>query len=948
MSAKCLNLLVFLLFLFFSSPAFSASYLDPTLKFNTIETPHFSIHYYDKVKDMAEKMPKIAEDVYSRLTPILKHTPNIKTEIVMLDTSDYTNGLTTVTPFPNVILYVSDISSNSAPLAYEVWLKYVFLHEYTHVLHLDTVTGDGKPIQDYMGRMVFPNAFEPNFMTEGMATYFETEHGYGEGRARDPHFTAMMRMDVLEDNIKSIEQAGIGTVKFPEGNCFYVYGAEFFEYIAQTYGEDKLVDISQEYGNYFLSSGLDGVTKKIFNKNFNELWDEWLAALRIKYAKEKHYLEKEGLTTISKLTSDGYYNFKPKWSSDSKSIFFNKRNENEYPSISEIEVSTLKEKKLMDAIVSDDNLAVRGNKLYFSKADYFKNFYIFKDLYSLDLITGKTERLSNGGRNTDPAVSYDGKKLAYVHNENGKRTLWENQRQLGSNTKDVQYLSPAYSPDGRYLVAAKRDNRLPQAIFLIDMATSLEKKLFSLGQSSNPSFSPDGKYIIFDSDVSGIVNLFAYNLSSKKFFKITNVLGCAMMPDVSPDGKRIAYVNLSSKGYDVAVLNYEPNKWKEYEPGTADNNSFFKEEAATKSTEDLNGIISNSTESPTKSTTFETTVHPYNPLPTLSPKLWVPVFYFDNFGAYAQFNTFGVDALRQHAYQFSFVADSYSKRATYYLHYLNDQFLPQLSLLVGDFVNTYNWDNNSTLYLERDMYLSAGMTFIGNHVFSVYDKQAFSLGGEIQNLANITNLGTLTNKPTIGVLKGINLGYQYSNSRSYGYSISQEDGEELVAQSLFYTKQLGSSFNITHHYLAINKYLPLGGHKALAILSNANFYSGDSLVQPGFSFQYQQIRGYNSTKLPGSKMAKVSTELRFPISLLESGFGYGATFFDKLWGAFFLDLGNAAYDSLSSTPLKKSIGAELNLSTLSAYGYVPLTFKVGIAEGLDQGGETQIYFNLTM
>lgn len=129
---------------FLELPSHGASWLDPNLKWKTIETPHFSIHYYPKLEKVARKMVPIVEEVYERLSPILKHTPDLKTNVVLLDTSDFANGETTVMPNPNVMIYVADGGGNIRPVAYETWLKYVFLHEYTHVLHLDTVEGGAK------------------------------------------------------------------------------------------------------------------------------------------------------------------------------------------------------------------------------------------------------------------------------------------------------------------------------------------------------------------------------------------------------------------------------------------------------------------------------------------------------------------------------------------------------------------------------------------------------------------------------------------------------------------------------------------------------------------------------------------------------------------------------------------------------------------------------------
>ena len=89
-------------------------------------------------------------------------------------------------------------------------------------------------------------------------------------------------------------------------------------------------------------------------------------------------------------------------------------------------------------------------------------------------------------------------------------------------------------------------------------------------------------------------------------------------------------------------------------------------------------------------------------------------------------------------------------------------------------------------------------------------------------------------------------------------------------------------------------------------------------------------------------------EYRFPIALFESGWEYGLTFFDRLWGSLFLEAGDATYGRVEDLILKKSYGLELNLNTINVYGYVPFTLNITYAKGIDAGGEEQIYFGFSL
>ena len=918
----------------------AATWLDPELKWKTIETPHFYIHYYKQIEPAAKKMIPIVEDVYNKLSPIFKHAPDYKTQVVLVDNSDYTNGFTTVIPNPSVTIYLMDGGSNLRPAAYETWLKYVFLHEYAHVLHLDTVEGSGTFFKNLFGRAIFPNAMMPNFATEGFATYMETRHGYGGGRGNDPRYEAMMRMDVLENKVKSIDKAAVNTISWPGGTLRYLYGVMFLQYLSEKYGEEKLMAISHEYGDYLLQSyGFDGMFKDIYEKDFKELWQEWLDDLKQKYQKQKEEVSKEGLTSYKTLTQKGYYCLKPKWSADSKQVYYISNNQDEYSSINSVDRDSFKIRKVIEGIVFDDSLAVSKNNLFFIKGNYYKNFNVYKDLFQIDLISGKEKKLTKGERIADPAVNQG--IFAYTKNYTGTRALYLSDEDF-KNTKifsspEAQYFSPAFSPDGTQVAVSKWKTGERQDIYLIDVKSGVENKIISFGLSANPCFSPDGEYVIFDSDASGICNIYAYHLNSKKIYKVTNVLGAAMMPDVSPDSKRIAFVNYSSNGHDIAIMDYKPGSWKAAPKDVPDRQAGGRQE-------ELTGIISSGKN---KTVAFETTNYDYNPIQSLIPKFWFPYSYYDENGPHTLLYTAGIDALNQHMFEVKYGHDWTAKRPTFNISYINNQFFPQLSVSAYDIALPYNWDSNKT-YWERQCGANAALAFLGNGIFAENDRQIFSFGCVVEALSNISSLEIFTKKPSLGDLRGVFLNYKYSSLRSYANSISPEDGISLSLNTSIYLKDLGSKYAFNRYSASFGKYFGLPSHNVLAYLASANWIKGEQLEQEGFTWEYQRIKGYPSNSFPGNKQISQRIEYRFPIWLIESGFGYGATFFERLWGKAFIEAGTSGYAKFENLPLSKSYGMEIDLNTLNAFGYVPYTISIGYARGIDALGQGELYYNISM
>lgn len=923
-------LISFVLLLIFVIPSSAATWSDPSYDWKTIETAHFSIHYPKYLKNIATDFAPKAEGIHRRLSPIMQYVPTMKTNVVIVDNYDVGNGWATVYPNNLITLYVTGTSSNLNPYSYSEWLSYVFTHEYTHILHMEIVEGGAIMTRLFFGRVLFPNMINPGYILEGYAVYMESHHGDG-GRIYNPHFEALMRMDVIENNMKTISQAGIATIRWPGRNLWYVYGAYFVEYLGERYGEDKLVELSHKYGDFVLYDAIDNCYRRIFGNTLEGLWEEWKEHMREKYHVQKIEIEEHGLSPYERITKSGYFNLQPTFSDSSNVIYFLHQDFESYPAIKRLDLSNKKESTIIEASAYDDNMNIVSDQLVFSKITSYKNYYYYKDLYLYDLKYRKLKRLTYGDRAADPSLSSDGNKIVFARMSQGTRSLWimdlvsGKKFQIGDRSKNVSYYSPVFSTDSRMIAVAKWVKGR-QSISLVNLENNQETEHILNGMCGNPTFSSDGKYLLFDSDRSGVSNIYAYRLSDHKIFQVTNVLGIATMPDVSPDQSKIAFVNYTSLGYDIAVVPYNPTGWREI---------------------DIPAIVEKEEKEVSKNLMVSTRDTNYNPLPSLSPKLWMPFSVEDENGSHTSIFSMGFDALQQHYYQGQISYDWTAERPIYQLSYVNNQFLPQISLMAMDFPFAYSWDNNTTTYWERYKNQSVSLAFSDQAVLADYDAQSFIVGFENINLTNITTLSTISIQPNLGDIKGVSLGYRYYSSRTYQKSISPEDGIDISLTTKIFSKQLGGDYDFTNHILSSSQYFKTIFPQHILALSETGFLStGDQLVQSNFTWRYVSVRGYPSTTFQGSKAGRVSMQYRFPISYPEYGMSYGYTFFDRIYGDLFLEAGGATYGSLSQMPWRKSVGIDLTLKTLNGFSFIPMAFTLTYARGLDVGGENKIYFSI--
>lgn len=102
------------------------------------------------------------------------------------------------------------------------------------------------------------------------------------------------------------------------------------------------------------------------------------------------------------------------------------------------------------------------------------------------------------GRGFAPAYSFDGRAIAFVRTAPGAEGVWWMDAAGGSVRRisgtPVETIAPAFSPDGRRLVAQRSPGRQPGGLIVVEIETGLERTLVE-GRFVRPAWSPDGQSI---------------------------------------------------------------------------------------------------------------------------------------------------------------------------------------------------------------------------------------------------------------------------------------------------------------------------------------------------------------------------------------------------------------------------------------------------------------------
>jgi len=196
-------------------------------------------------------------------------------------------------------------------------------------------------------------------------------------------------------------------------------------------------------------------------------------------------------------------------------------------------------------------------------------FDMMGDIYTMPIAGGRATLLLGGhAYETMPRFSPDGSRIAFTSDRDGLENIWTmdtgggDLRQV-SRERERQVSNPAWTPDGRYIVARKhfRNTRSLGSgeMWLYHTGGGSGLKLTDRRNweqnATEPVVSPDGRYVYFSEDVSPGGG-FQYNLDPHGIIYVIQRLdretgrretflsapGGSLRPQPSPDGTQLAFI----------------------------------------------------------------------------------------------------------------------------------------------------------------------------------------------------------------------------------------------------------------------------------------------------------------------------------------------------------------------------------------------------------------------
>lgn len=476
-------------------------------------TPHFDLYFYPEEEELAGYAAAMAEEKFTDLEGKFGHRVQRRVPLILYSSHIYfeqTNIIPSLLP-EGVAGFTEFLKGRVAlPLSNSLpEFERVLHHELVHVFMFDRIS------QVLHRQGIAEHRAAPLWFSEGLAEYWSGE--------MDPFGDMILRDALFSGQLASIAQMYqiLGTYQM------YKEGQSICAYMARIHGEEILGRLLE---NWWLDEDFDQVYKLSTGQTLEELDEAWQRELRLRYLGDVEKSDPPG-KQIKALTTTGF-NLKPAVvRADSvQYVFF--RNHQGYTSIARAYVEG-----------GQPEVVVEGERT----AD-FESFHPLS---------------------TRPAVSADGRWLAFVAKRQGQDNLYVWDLRLGREARRFEFAelvalaSPSFAPEGGQLVFSGTGRGGFADLYIVEVESGRLKRLTGdLYHDRDPAWSPDGEWIAFSSDRGeggrqGTYHLFLWHLADGRLLTLTQGEDSEVQPAWDPAGKSLAYCADRGGIYNLYVAQVE-------------------------------------------------------------------------------------------------------------------------------------------------------------------------------------------------------------------------------------------------------------------------------------------------------------------------------------------------------------------------------------------------------
>jgi hypothetical protein len=893
------------------------TWVDPSLRWRTLETPHFAVHFAEQRRGEARLVAGVAEAVYPRVTGMLDWRPQDRVHLVILDAADFANGYASPLPFNNFAIFLAPPDEGEL-LQNRAWLELVITHEFTHIVHLDKAQGPPDSLRRIFGRLalLFPNALEPTWITEGLAVYSESDPSRGYGRLGQSQFEGMMRAEAARGflTLREVNADGRG---FPL-NRDYLYGSYFFAFVRERYGPEAVGRLVETYSRNIIPFKVDSNPVPTTGKPMDALWLEYQDWLRARFAPKSSSFEADTGTAIARAWAISSPVLAPggiRWYIRADG----------YTSPRLVRQAGERAPEVMRSVEQDTRLAAAPDgALVMAQADICGNYNYLYDLYRAGA-NGDLERLSRCGRFRQAAPLADGRIAALrVDADATEVVLLDRQGTLERSlyrAAQGEALTGLAAKGASVVATSLRDGRWS----VIEVGAGEPRVLVSdEAVKHSPRFGESEDEIYFVAGYDKAYNVWSFSRAERSLSRWTAV-ATGVKEISAPVGGEMLLTTIEPDG-DILRLHRLP--------------------AAPIERRALPPLVEAQPSQPTPE--VDAPERPYSPWSSLRPTSWLPVIGLADGAIELGFTVSGQDALGLHRYVFTPRYEFTQDEPLADFEYTYDG---RHGLLVNRSLTVKGQDDQNEISAysikERAQWVSTWRALSLNRRFY------WGLGGalEREHLHQVGFDSTVQDERVLGLVGGVDT----RRERWLSEGPSQGMWLQLFAET---SNGLGGAFSGNVYRADWRGHFALG-KTVLALRWNEAYgqdeaerfqlggsFSDDLFTLPVLNQREFALRGYTNADagLAGHRARIATVEWRTPIRDVDRHFMVPPVGLNRVSLNLFVDVG-AAWEHDTQPDYRRGVGAEL-MSELRVGYLIGLQLRAGIARGIDEGGRTTGYLRV--
>ena len=563
-----------------------------------VETDELRIIYYDP--DEFHLVPHTTQSFLSALEAhkrVFGWAPDGHVNIFLQDFTDRGNASTYVTPRDQINFEIAP--SNEPYETFSSADRYyaTAVHELTHVDTMDGLSPvDARWRRFFHGKvevraahpetllynyLTVPRFTAPRWYLEGSAVFTETWMTGGVGRAQGGYDEMVFRA-MVEDGARFYDPLGLvskGTeIDFQTGANAYLYGTRFMDYLAFTYGPNRLVDWwrrGPDSRRYYADD-----FQRVFGLPLAESWQQWidfehgfqqrnLQAVREHPLTEYHDLTHRELGAVSRsyLSADGSKLLTAiRYPGQLAHLVSIARSDGTVKELREI-------KGTRGYTVASVAYDPHSETLF-----YTSNNNNYRNIEALDLRSGKSRMLLKGARIGDIVYNPTDRSLWGLRFKTGFVVLvripfpYRNWNNLYVFPSREQAFDLDLSSDGKLAsMSVTRPGSKPGSPPVTEVRViptdSLLKgdatpvKTFTMGAAVPEGFvfSGDGRYLFGSSFYTGVSNIYRYEIATGKVDAVSNAALGFFRP-LPLDDSRLIVLRYSATGFVPTLIETKPTE----------------------------------------------------------------------------------------------------------------------------------------------------------------------------------------------------------------------------------------------------------------------------------------------------------------------------------------------------------------------------------------------------